>query len=90
MGVETTDGEPTSTFSEDVLHLEISGPDEEHFSVTDVLGIFKRTTQGVTTKSDTSMVNDMVNGYMANPRSVMLIQAKALRKLEFIQRVSRN
>lgn len=61
------------TFSEDVLRLEVSGPDEEHFSVIDVPGIFKRTTQGVTTKEDIVLVDQMVHGYMSNPRSVMLI-----------------
>jgi hypothetical protein len=61
------------TFSEDVLRLEISGPSQEHFSVIDVPGIFKRTTQGMTTKEDIALVDQMVNGYMSNPRSVMLI-----------------
>ena len=72
MGVESAGDEPKRTFSEDVLRLEISGPDQEHFSVIDVPGIFKRTTQGVTTKSDMNMVDDMVRNYMGNPRSVML------------------
>ena len=36
----------TSTFSEDVLRLELSGPNHEHLSVVDVPGIFKRTTEG--------------------------------------------
>jgi hypothetical protein len=72
MGVESTDDGPKTTFSEDVLRLEICGPYQEHFSVIDVPGIFKRTTQGVTTKADMSMVDDMVHGYMRNPRSVML------------------
>jgi hypothetical protein len=40
--------------------------------VIDVPGIFKRTTPGVTTKSDMEMVERMVYGYMRNPRSVML------------------
>jgi hypothetical protein len=40
------------TFSNDVLRLEISGPGQEHLSVIDVLRIFKRTTEGVTTKAD--------------------------------------
>lgn len=72
MGVESTGDGPKTTFSEDVLRLEICGPTQEHFSVIDVPGIFKRTTQGVTTKADISMVDDMVHGYMRNPRSVML------------------
>jgi GTPase SAR1 family protein len=61
-----------STFSNDVLRLEISGPDEEHLSVIDVPGIFKNTTSGFTTKADIALVRNMVQGYMDNPRSVML------------------
>ncbi len=61
-----------STFSSDVLRLEIAGPKEDYLSVIDVPGIFKRTTSGVTTKSDMEMVERMVQGYMKNPRSVML------------------
>ena len=60
------------TFSNDVLRLEITGPDQEHLSVIDVPGIFKNTTPGLTTKSDIALVKDMVLGYMENPRSVML------------------
>lgn len=60
------------TFSDDVLRLEITGPEQEHYSVVDVPGIFRKTTEGVTTKSDREMVNAMVRRYMENPRSVML------------------
>ncbi|KAF3481538.1 dynamin family protein [Arthroderma uncinatum] len=60
------------SFSNDVLQLEISGPDEDHLSVIDVPGIFKNTTEGVTTKNDIETVRDMVYSYMRNPRSIML------------------
>jgi hypothetical protein len=72
MGIEQAEGEPQRTFSDDVLRLEIAGPDQEHFSVIDVPGIFKRITHGLTTKEDMVMVNEMVDGYMSNPRSVIL------------------
>lgn len=65
-------GKQNPTFSNDVLRLEISGPDQEHLSVIDVPGIFKSTTEGVTTKTDIQLVRNMVKGYMDNPRSVML------------------
>ena len=45
---------------------------QEHFSVIDVPGTFKRTTQGQTTKEDIVLVDDLVRNYMQNPRSVML------------------
>lgn len=60
------------TFSNDVLRLEIAGPDQEHLSVIDVPGIFKSTTDGLTTKKDIELVRRMVLDYMKNPRSVML------------------
>ncbi|CAG8983703.1 hypothetical protein HYALB_00006272 [Hymenoscyphus albidus] len=65
-------GKSGKTFSDDVLCLEISGPLEEHVSVIDISGIFKRTTTGITTKDDMQMVQNMVLGYMENPRSVIL------------------
>lgn len=70
MGVEA--GGRAGTFSDDVLKLELSGPQHEHLSVVDVPGIFKRTTEGLTTKKDIQMVRDMVLSYMTNSRSVML------------------
>ncbi|KAI9710432.1 MAG: hypothetical protein M1828_002162 [Chrysothrix sp. TS-e1954] len=72
MGLEPDASGSKSTFSNDVLRLEIAGPKEDHLSVIDVPGIFKRTTAGETTKSDMEMVEYMVHGYMSNSRSVML------------------
>lgn len=60
------------TFSGDVLSLEVYGPKEEHLSVIDVPGIFKKTTQGQTTQEDMQMVSNMVEDYVSNPRSVIL------------------
>src|SRR5688572_26633641 len=59
-------------FSKDVLRLEINGPDEAHLSIIDVPGIFRRTTPGLTTAADKELVREMVEGYMQNPRTVML------------------
>lgn len=77
MGLSPGESGASSTFSKDVLRLEISGPKEDHFSVIDVPGIFKRTTSGVTTKADMELVNGMVHEYMNNPRSVMLVVVPA-------------
>lgn len=71
MGLDSSD--PNSkTFSKDVLKIEICGPDQEHLSVIDVPGIFKKTTEGLTTKFDMYMVRNMVFNYMKNPRAVIL------------------
>lgn len=72
MGLDSSDPNCKKTFSDDVLRIEICGPDQEHLSVIDVPGIFKKTTKGLTTKSDISMVRNMVSNYMANPRAVIL------------------
>ncbi|KAL9093955.1 MAG: hypothetical protein Q9165_003878 [Trypethelium subeluteriae] len=72
LSANKNDTSSTSTFSSDVLRLEIHGPKEDHLSVIDVPGIFKNTTPGLTTKKDILMVREMVQGYMKNPRSVMI------------------
>ncbi|KAL8922583.1 MAG: hypothetical protein Q9208_005087 [Pyrenodesmia sp. 3 TL-2023] len=60
------------SFSDDVLKIEVSGPDQQHLSVIDVPGIFRKVTEGVTTKDDIANVRAMVQRYMDNPRSVIL------------------
>lgn len=65
------------TFSRDVLQLEISGPDQEHLSVIDVPGIFRNPKENVTTKDDIALVRSIVNDYMVNRRSVMLVVISA-------------
>lgn len=77
MGLKPDETMSKSIFSGDVLRLEIAGPKEDHLSVIDVPGIFKRTTAGVTTKSDMDLVERIVHGYMKNPRSVMLTVVSA-------------
>ena len=69
---EVSSNNPPKTFSDDVLKIEICGPHQQHFSVIDVPGIFRKSTQGLTTKADIVMVRDMVSSYMKNPRSAIL------------------
>ncbi|KAH8430047.1 uncharacterized protein LDX57_007718 [Aspergillus melleus] len=72
MGLSTSKDDGLPTFSGSVLRLEICGPKEDHLSVIDVPGIFRNTTPGLTTRNDKALVRDMVQGYMRNPRSIML------------------
>ncbi|WPH01631.1 Hypothetical protein R9X50_00448100 [Acrodontium crateriforme] len=73
MKLKNSDGEGGSeTFSQNVLKLDVSGPDQEHFSIVDVPGIFRVATEGITTDADKDMVREMVQSYMRNQRSVML------------------
>ena len=77
MGLVSEESGLKSTFSNDVLRLEITGPNEEHLSVIDVPGIFKRTTSGLTTKADMEMVEGMAHNYMKNARCIMLAMVPA-------------
>lgn len=46
---------------------------QKHLNIIDVPGIFKKITQGLTTKSNINMIKSMVHIYIQNPRSVILI-----------------
>lgn len=73
MGLDTLlKNKERKTFSDDVLKIEICGPNQQHLSVIDVPGIFKKTTPGVTTKTDINLVRNMVASYMKNPRAAIL------------------
>lgn len=75
MGITAKDEKPVngkSTFSKDVLKLELTGPRREHLSIIDVPGIFKNTSDNATTKADIELVKEMVLSYMRNSRSLML------------------
>lgn len=72
MGIGDASQSGKRTFSDDVLKIEICGPDQQHLSVIDVPGIFKKTTKGVTTPTDIALVQSMVSRYMQNPRSAIL------------------
>ena len=65
-------GLQAKSFSEDVLKLEICGPDEQHLTVIDIPGIFRKPTPGVTTKQDMVLVKQMAINYMKNERAVIL------------------
>lgn len=69
---ESAYGDVRKSFADDVLKIEICGPDQQHLSVIDVPGIFRKKTLGVTTQADMDMVKNMVLSYMQNPRSAML------------------
>ncbi|KAH9887112.1 P-loop containing nucleoside triphosphate hydrolase protein [Xylariomycetidae sp. FL2044] len=59
-------------FSQHMLKIEKLGPNEEHFTVIDVPGIFRRETEGMTTESDIELVKNMVTHYMKYPRTIIL------------------
>ncbi|KAI1488211.1 P-loop containing nucleoside triphosphate hydrolase protein [Biscogniauxia mediterranea] len=59
-------------FSQHILKIEKLGPTEEHFTVIDVPGIFRKETEGITTENDITLVRNMVEGYMADERTIIL------------------
>lgn len=73
MGIrtDTSSGEGT-VFSEDILKIEICGPDEDYLTVIDVPGIFRNPIEGITTKDDVQLVRNMVKEYIKNNRTIIL------------------
>ena len=67
--ISSSDG---SVFSEDILKIEICGPDEDYLTVIDVPGIFRDATEGITTKADIELVCNMVKEYIKNNRTIIL------------------
>ena len=66
-------GSGKSTFSQHVLQILITGPEEEHFSIIDIPGIFRTASvENATTEKDIATVRNMVQSYMENPRSILL------------------
>lgn len=59
------------SFSDDVLKIEISGPDRSHFSILDVPGVFRSLTKELTNKEKNG-VRTMVESYMASKQSVTM------------------
>ncbi|KAI0855608.1 interferon-induced GTP-binding protein Mx2 [Xylaria cubensis] len=78
MGVSTSshvvdlNATPLPAFSEHILKIEKLGPDEDHFTVIDVPGIFRQETQGVTTEGDIMLVMNMVKKYIQDLRTIIL------------------
>lgn len=66
------EGLASAAFSEDILKIEISGPDQIHLTVIDVPGIFRVATPGVTRESDVELVRNIVKRYMADKRTIIL------------------
>lgn len=67
---ESRDDMNLPVFSDHILKIEISGPDKPHLTVIDVPGLFQVTDEGTTTANDKALVENMVQGYMANERTM--------------------
>ncbi|KAF8846498.1 hypothetical protein BDZ45DRAFT_623650 [Acephala macrosclerotiorum] len=61
-----------STFSEDLLSIELCGPDKQNLSIIDIPGIFRTTTEGVTTQADMSLVRRIMDRHIRAERTIIL------------------
>ncbi|KAJ6780592.1 hypothetical protein PWT90_07119 [Aphanocladium album] len=73
MGIRTPQNPTgTKTFTEDILKIEKCGPNEDYLTVIDVPGIFRITTDNVTTETDKIMVRNMVQNYIRDDQTIIL------------------
>ena len=61
-----------STFSEDLLNIELCGLDKQNFSVIDIPGIFRTPTEGVTTEGDMALVRRIMYHHIRDERTIIL------------------
>ncbi|UNI21474.1 hypothetical protein JDV02_007462 [Purpureocillium takamizusanense] len=84
-------GRPKKVFSNDILRVELSGPQQPHLTMVDLPGLFQA---GNSTQSDedAELVTRMVLGYMKRPRSIILavVSAKSDFALQAITRHARE
>jgi len=65
-------GTTQSTFSDDLLSIELCGPDKQNLSIIDIPGIFRTPTEGITTQADMSLVRRIMYRYISDERTIIL------------------
>ncbi|KAI1411202.1 putative dynamin GTPase [Hypoxylon sp. FL1857] len=68
--------EPFSMFAADVLRIEVRGPTGLNLTIVDLPGLISVTMEGQT-KRDVHIVRELVEGYLANPRTIILAVVQA-------------
>jgi hypothetical protein len=63
-------------FSKDLLRVEVSGPDRPHLTIVDLPGLIHSETKQQSA-SDVELVQDVVQDYMKEPRSIILAVVSA-------------
>jgi GTP-binding protein EngB required for normal cell division len=66
----------TSEFYEDILRIELTGPNQPHLTMVDLPGLFRRGNKEQS-DADVGIVRSMVETYMARPRSIILTVVSA-------------
>ena len=72
MGISTNG----KSFSKDLLRVEVSGPDRPHLTIVDLPGLIHSETKKQSA-SDVGLVQDVVQSYMKEPRSIILAVVSA-------------
>lgn len=66
----------TNKFSNDILRVELSGPDQPHLTMVDLPGLFKAGSREQSA-DEAETVQNMVKRYMESPRSIILAVVSA-------------
>lgn len=87
MGIKTLG----KAFSNDLLRIEISGPDRPHLTIVDLPGLIHSETKNQSA-SDVSLITSIVKSYMAKQRSIILavISAKNDYANQIVLKLARN
>ncbi|KAF4271147.1 hypothetical protein KXV95_002403 [Aspergillus fumigatus] len=64
------------SFSNDLLRVEVSGPDRRHLTIVDLPGLIHSETKQQSA-ADVELVHDVVKSYMEEPRSIILAVVSA-------------
>ncbi|KAL5115144.1 hypothetical protein ACEQ8H_006980 [Pleosporales sp. CAS-2024a] len=72
MGINDTD----KVFSSDILRLELSGPEQPHLTLVDLLGLFQASSRSQS-EADSHTVTSLVRWYMKRTRSIILAVVSA-------------
>jgi hypothetical protein len=71
----------TGEFYEDILRIELTGPEQPHLTMVDLPGLFRRGNKEQS-DDDVGIVRGLVERYMARPRSIILTVVSA--KYEYV------
>ncbi|ORY57502.1 P-loop containing nucleoside triphosphate hydrolase protein [Pseudomassariella vexata] len=84
-------GDQSKTFSNDVLRIELSGPDQPHLTIVDLPGLFRAGNREQSSE-DAAVVRSLVRSYMKNRRSIILavVSAKNDFALQEVTRYARE
>ncbi|KAL8706330.1 MAG: hypothetical protein Q9201_000613 [Fulgogasparrea decipioides] len=84
-------GSTTRAFTDDVLRVEASGPEQPHLTLVDLPGLI-HAENNKQSASDVELVSSLVQSYMANARSIILavVSAKNDYANQIVTRLARN